>query len=96
MSGNAESGGFEFDLIEFWRCPQLGGPVTFGYCRVMNEGLPCARIIACWGGSVDVAAYLTAAFPERGLEDILAGGSKDRLTRIMEALDRAAKRREGE
>ena len=91
MSEPEGKGEFDFDRIEFWRCPQLGGPVTFKYCRIMNAGLPCPRIVACWGGTVDVLAYLTAAFPERSLEELLAGGSKSRLERVLETLDKVSR-----
>jgi len=74
--------------IEIWRCPQLGGPVTFGYCARMNSQLPCQRIIACWGGAIDVVAYLEGHFSHEELETALGGG-KDRWTRIVEALEAA-------
>ena len=74
--------------IEIWRCPQLGGPVTFGYCVKVNSGLPCQRIVACWGGAIEVATYLEARFSPEEL-DAAFGGGKDRWTRIVEALEAA-------
>ncbi|MBI5569523.1 MAG: hypothetical protein HY914_06210 [Desulfomonile tiedjei] len=36
------------------RCPRLGGPVTFAYCRVERGDLPCPRAIGCWRAYFDV------------------------------------------
>lgn len=81
----------DVDLLEIWRCPQLGGPVTFGYCRVVNDGLPCGRVVACWGGTFDVAGFLEAHYSQEQLEQASAA-SKDRLTRIIDAVKKANQR----
>ena len=52
-----------FDDLEM-RCPRLGGPVNFGYCR--REGpddQPCFKILDCWWQRFDVAAYLESRLP---------------------------------
>jgi len=41
------------------RCPRLGGPVSFEYCRTNgDEMLPCWKIFDCWWERFDVAAFL--------------------------------------
>ena len=77
-----------YDGLQIWRCPQLGGPVTFKYCRVMNERLPCPRIVSCWGASLDVTAYLEQHFSPEQLEKVFGAPPKDRWTRIVETLDK--------
>jgi hypothetical protein len=78
----------DINLLEIWRCPQLGGPVTFGYCRLVNEGLPCGRVVACWGGTFDVAAFLAEHYSREQIEQVF-GASTDRLTRIIDAVKKA-------
>ena len=39
------------------RCPRLGGPVTFEYCRVERGDLPCPRAISCWRAYFDVERH---------------------------------------
>lgn len=78
----------EIDALEMWRCPQLGGPVTFEYCRVMNDGLPCPRTVQCWMATFDVVAHLQERFSAEELEKAFGEAPKDRMTRIVDALKR--------
>ena len=41
-----------------WRCRQLGGEVTFRYCRKLADGLPCTHVVSCWQTVFDVRAFL--------------------------------------
>ena len=77
-----------FDDLEAWRCPQLGGPAPFKYCRTMNGDRPCARIIDCWGGSVEIESFLGANYAMEDLKEIFGGPKKGRVDRIVETLDR--------
>jgi len=41
------------------RCPKLGGPVAFSYCRSSGaSGLPCHKIMDCWWEVFDIHAFL--------------------------------------
>ena len=77
---------YPFDALEIWRCPQLGNPVTFKYCRVMNGRLPCPRIVSCWGGTIDVMACLGQCLSPEALKSVLETPPKDRMTRIVDTL----------
>jgi len=81
----------ELDSVGFWRCPQLGGPVTFGYCRVMNDGTLCQRMLKCWGGTPEIVAYLERHFTADELAAILGAPATDRLTRIINTLEQGKK-----
>lgn len=61
----------KFDHEEL-RCPQLGGEVPFKYCRTMNDGLPCARVAACWAAREDVTDFLSANYPSEQLGEVSA------------------------
>jgi len=40
------------------RCPRLGGPVTFLYCRTCgDETMPCFKVLDCWWELFDVVAF---------------------------------------
>ncbi len=73
----------QHDEREHWRCPQLGGPVQFNYCRRMNKGLPCAQIVACWVGSFDIAEYLVQNFSEEDLKKALSSPKEGRWAKIL-------------
>ncbi|HPA48004.1 MAG TPA: hypothetical protein PK395_19725 [bacterium] len=75
-----------YDTQERWRCPQLGGPVTFNYCRRMNRKLPCSKVVECWVGVFDIAGYLLSHFSEDEIRGILSAPKPNRMTRILNAM----------
>jgi len=82
---------FDPALLEIWRCPQLGNPVTLKYCSEMNSRLPCPRVIACWGGTIDVVAWLATQFPPEVLKEALGAALPGRLAHMLETLDNVRK-----
>ncbi|MFH1741885.1 MAG: hypothetical protein ABIH23_23020 [bacterium] len=76
----------DYDDRERWRCPQLGGPVTFNYCRRMSSGNPCSRVVECWAGAFDIADYLMKHFSEEDIRQILSTPPRDRWSKILGAL----------
>jgi hypothetical protein len=53
------------------RCPRLGGPVTFRYCRTCSgDQKACWKIFDCWWEIFDVQRYL---------KDTLDGNEYQRL-----------------
>lgn len=47
------------------RCPRLGGPVRFAYCRTAAaEGGICPKILDCWWERFDVASLMRQALSE--------------------------------
>lgn len=71
------------------RCPKLGGPVPFKYCRQMAEGLPCHYLIGCWQGRFDVVSFLTESYTQDELRACFSPSSKGRIARIFEVLEKA-------
>jgi len=88
-----EGGITQHDERSMWRCPQLGGPVTFEYCRQMNDSLPCGRIVQCWGEIFDVGAFLDQHYDPEQIESTPGRG---RLDIISETLRRVLSPQEGE
>ena len=85
-----------YDALEI-RCPQLGGPVAFAYCRKVNlvpsaaegEELPCRNLLGCWRGRFDVVAFLRATYTDDQLRRAFAPRDKTRLQRLVELAQRA-------
>jgi hypothetical protein len=80
-----------YDAKERWRCPMLGGPVTFGYCRRFNEGLFCARLLECWIQQLPLVEFLKAHYAPEEIRAAFAAENKGRLARMMEAVEEAQK-----
>jgi hypothetical protein len=76
------------DALEI-RCLQLGGPVTFAYCRKVNDGLPCRNLLGCWTRRFDVVAFLRETYTKEQLRRAFAPPDKSRLQRIVEIAEGA-------
>ena len=70
------------------RCPKLGHPVPFSYCREPGQTLPCGKIADCWWEAFDIAAFLRAHYDEETLQTILAP-RQPKLTSIVELIEKA-------
>lgn len=71
------------------RCPRLGGPVTFQYCRVENNPYPCSRALACWSCRFDVESLFRSAFSEEVFEKIFMSVPKPKVVTLMELIEKA-------
>lgn len=78
------------------RCPKLGGPVSFQYCRIDagENGLPCFKIMDCWWEHFDVVAFLKANMPEAAFDKLAAAKPKPKVQSILELIEQAKKRNE--
>jgi len=85
----------EYDALII-RCPQLGGEVPFGYCRVVNENLPCRRIVLCWEYRFEIATFLNEHYSFEEIQQALAPPAKSRIETILELIERAKKDQEEE
>ena len=78
-----------FDAEERWRCPMLGGPVTFRYCRLLNEGLPCSRILECWLQKLPLVEFLKTNYSTEEIQRVFATKKKGRIERMVETVEEA-------
>ena len=70
------------------RCSKLGHNLTFAYCRKEGIDKPCAKIVDCWSLRIDVLNYLNSQFGTKFLREFISGKKKDRMSSIIEAIDR--------
>ena len=75
------------------RCPRLGGPVSFQYCRTCgDDGLPCWKTFDCWWEYFDVVAYLTKNLNEENFNRLAGKKPKPKITSLIELIEQAKKR----
>ena len=76
------------------RCPRLGGPVSFKYCRVDagENDLPCFKIMDCWWEFFDVAAFLKTNMSEEAFERLVAAKPKPKVQSLLDLIEQAKKR----
>lgn len=77
------------------RCPPLGGPVPFKYCRTVNAKLPCRRILECWGAKFDVVGWLEENYTDDEIRRAMTPDARSRLDKILRAAYEAQKRGPG-
>lgn len=78
-----------------WYCPMLGHDLKFSYCRTMQEGLPCRRILDCWYRFLPIQQFMASHYSQQELEKIF-GASKSRLDTLLETIDRVTSAVEAE
>lgn len=79
------------DQVQHFWCPMLGQTMLFGYCRKMQHGLPCHRVLTCFDPHFDVRAFIEENYTPEQREQFLAQ-PKSRLERILDAADAAIKK----
>ncbi len=80
-----------FDELEM-RCPRLGGPVHFGYCRQAKKGAkPCFKILDCWWQRFDVASHLAACLTREEFEALGRHRPRAKVASLIDLIDQAKK-----
>ncbi len=80
-----------FDHLEV-RCPRMGHQINFGYCRTMNQGLPCARALTCFYYSFPVEAYFRRVLKEETFARIFLSEGPGRYESFLQTLSEAKER----
>ena len=89
MSDQSDGGIEQHDGEELWRCPMLGGPVNFGYCRKVTDGLPCVKLLECWLQRLPLVEFLKTHYSPEEIQTAFTTKRKGRLARMVEAVDNA-------
>ena len=77
------------------RCPRLGGPVSFHYCRLNSgENQPCFKILDCWWEAFDVVSHMKSSLPEQQFEELMNERTrpKHKITSLVELIEQAKSR----
>ncbi len=71
------------------RCPRLGGPVTFDYCRIESGESPCSKAITCWNLIFDVEGFFRSSMSPGTFDKCFHGGVKPKVVTLIELIERA-------
>ncbi|MDJ0782602.1 MAG: hypothetical protein QNJ22_11555 [Desulfosarcinaceae bacterium] len=75
------------------RCPRIGGPVSFAYCRRSGEGDGyCFKVLDCWWEIFDVERHLRETLSEVQLAALAAKRPKPKVTSLVEMIAAAQQR----
>ena len=80
-----------FDHLQV-RCPKLGGTVDFGYCRTVQQGLPCERALGCFEFSFPVEEYFRRVLREETFQRCFDSPAPDRYGSVLSHVTAAQQR----
>jgi hypothetical protein len=83
-----------FDQIEA-RCPRMGHQINFGYCRSMDNGLPCSHAINCFYYTFPVEEYFRRVLKEETFARIFLAEKPGRYESFLKTLSEAKDRVDG-
>jgi hypothetical protein len=75
------------------RCPRLGHPIIFSYCRSENMGLPCFKTLDCWFEHFQVEGYLRETLTQEEWERAFQSTGKSKVMSILELIEQARNRK---
>lgn len=71
------------------RCPKLGHQISFSYCRVENQGLPCPKTIDCWHIHFRVRAYLKEELTLEEFNKAFVFRPKPKMMMLIDLIEQA-------
>jgi hypothetical protein len=75
------------------RCPRLGGPVLFAYCKTSGDNHSvCWKILDCWWECFDVVGYLKKFLSEDEFKELANKKPKPKIISLVELIEQARKR----
>jgi hypothetical protein len=74
------------------RCPRLGHPISFSYCRLENMGIPCHKTLDCWFEHFPVREFLGDALTAEEWEKAFQTPGKTKVLSILELIEQAKNR----
>ena len=75
------------------RCPRLGGPVAFAYCRQCADNAEvCFKILDCWWEYFDVVSEMKRHLSPEALQSLLDARAKPKITSLLEIVEQVKAR----
>jgi hypothetical protein len=75
------------------RCPRLGSPVAFKYCRSVSENQnPCFKIFDCWWERFDVVGYLQQRLSKEAFDQLRNMQPPDKTASLVDLIRQAQQR----
>lgn len=71
------------------RCPRLGHPINFLYCRSENTGIPCSKALDCWFEHFPVAEFLRGELTVEDWNRAFQQPGKTKVLSLLELIEQA-------
>lgn len=73
------------------RCPILGHPINFSYCRKPGKKIPCRKIFDCWWETFDIKVFMEDNYDAETLLQIVSP-HQEKMVSLFEIMKRAQER----
>jgi len=81
-----------FDHLER-RCPRLGHPITFDYCRTCEtDQRPCFKAIDCWWEQFDVQGYFQQILSTEEFSRLSHPQPPNKVASLLDLIEQARQR----
>jgi hypothetical protein len=77
----------QYDHLEI-RCPMLGHPLTFHYCRTTFNAIPCRKLLDCWHERIPVREFAEEFLDPMAI-DVFTRPPKAKMASLLELIERA-------
>jgi hypothetical protein len=74
------------------RCPRLGHPISFSYCRSENLGIPCFKTLDCWFEHFPVEECLRGTLTGEEWNRAFRNSGKSKVLSLLELIEQARNR----
>ncbi len=75
------------------RCPMLGHPIHFHYCRTTTKDTPCRKIMDCWFEQIPIQEFVKEHFTEEMIT-AMEQPPKPKMLSLIELIEKAKKSQE--
>jgi hypothetical protein len=72
-------------------CPKLGHHINFKYCRLVNNDLPCYKIINCWFEQLPAADFVNKNYSHEQIDQFLTP-PKSKIASLLEIIQNVTKK----
>ncbi len=72
-------------------CRKLGHHLNFQYCRLVNQQLPCHKIVDCWFEKMPIQDFLKEHYSEEEIKQIFAP-PQDKMSSLISLIEKAQSR----
>lgn len=74
------------------RCPRLGHPIGFSYCRKENMGAPCFKALDCWYLRFDVVSHLKSEMSDAEFKKAFEQPARPKMASLVDLIRQAQER----
>ena len=72
------------------RCPRLGGPISFSYCRKCGQDRqPCWKVFDCWWEIFDIVSYMETRLDADQFDRLRKNRPEPKINSLLDLIEQA-------